>query len=111
MDEGQVFFLHLAVLELIRQNAVRPAVFCHQHDAAGVFIQTVNDPRSRGISGGQGTHPVKKRVDECAGADPGARMAHEAGRFVDHRKIGVLIENIQWNVFGKRLIRRRPGQA
>ena len=47
---------------------------------------------------------VEQRVDERARRVAGAGMHDHAGRFVQHREVGVLVEDVEWKRFARRAV-------
>jgi hypothetical protein len=102
--QGEVLLFNLPVLELFRQVAMRSVVFCNEHDAASELIEAMDDPRPPGVSAFQRTHPVEQCIHKRPGSDSCPGVAYKSCRFIDYGQIGILIQDVQRNIFRKRLI-------
>src|SRR5262245_64202796 len=88
------------------QATVREIGLGDQHEARGVTIEPVYDPRpalesatQRGAAGNQRIH---QRVVPMAGS----RMHDEPGRLIDYREVLVFPDDREWDVRGSKLSRR-----
>ena len=85
------FFRYEARGELLDQAAVGLLGLGHHHEAAGVLVQPVDDPRSvRFTDRRQTAQAVKQRVDERAGRISGSGMHDQTGRLVDDDQVTIL---------------------
>ncbi len=92
-DDGKIFFLHLVILELVREMTLGGDIFCQEQDAAGVFVEAVDQAQSR--IGGAGAREIDLRgklLQQARGfAAPGD--GGQARRFFDGDQLIVLEEN------------------
>ena len=105
-DERQIAALGGSGLDLRLQVAMRVVVFRDHEQAAGVFVQPVDDAGAQcaadaGKIVGMGQHGI----DERAVFRAGRRMDDHAPRLVDHQQIAILIDDRERQGFG---FRSRP---
>ena len=103
-DEGAVELHHRAFGELLREREVGLVVLGHEQAAARVLVEAVDDARP-----GDPADPaelsvamMEEGVDEGVLVMADGRMHHDAGRFVEHEHVGVLVEDLQRNVLRQR---------
>ena len=102
LDEGEVGFGDLAGGELAGEGAVGGVGAGDEEDAAGAFVEAVDDAGAEiAAEGGELGEVVEEGVDEGAGAAAGAEVDDEAGGLVDGDDAGVLIEDVEGDVFGE----------
>jgi len=99
-NEREINLIDRARGKLVRQLAMRFIVLRHDQAAARVFIKPVNDSGAfLAANAGEFWKMMKQRVHQRSAALPGAGMNDEAGLFVDHDQIVVLIKNFERNRF------------
>ena len=87
-------------------------VLGHDDQAAGVFVESVDDAGAQvAAGGGERLEAVEQRIDQRAAAARVVALAragvdHHSGRLVDDREVGVFVDNVQRNVFRSGLERR-----
>jgi hypothetical protein len=78
---------------------MRRVVLGDDHDPAGVFIQTVHDPRTDfAAHSAEAANVKQKGVDERLIRVARRRMDDEPGGFVDDRDVIVFVEDRQWKI-------------
>jgi hypothetical protein len=91
-----VFFLDFTVLKLTCQLLVGCVGLCDDHDARRATVEAMDDARARFASDtAEIRDVVKKRVDERSGRMAGAWVHDEPGRLVEHRHVGVLVDDFE----------------
>ena len=109
----------VAALQVVRrehlgQSGVRALAFRRQHDAGGVLVEPVDDPRPHlAADAGQPVAAMRdQRVDERAVGLARAGMDDHAGRLVDDDQVGILVQNLQRDVLsdGAGVTDRRKAQ-
>jgi hypothetical protein len=84
--------------------AMGEVVLGHDHDAAGFLVETVHDARTfdTADTGQRIAAMVDQRIDQRAGPVAVAGMYHETRRLVDDDQVGILVENVECNIFSRR---------
>jgi hypothetical protein len=106
MEEGNVGFGHLATGEHLTELAVGTIVFGYEDEAAGEFVEAMNDAGTKVASNIRQLRKVKEEgVNEGAAiarvvGGAGTSVNHHASRFVDHRKVLVLMDDVEGDVLG-----------
>ena len=90
--------LDAAVLQLLHQMVLRRQGFGHHHQAAGVFVEPVDDAGARHLRE-RGTMR-QQAVEQRARPVARRRMHHQTGRLVEHDHAVVFIHNVQRHRFG-----------
>src|SRR4051794_6006639 len=90
LDEGGVLPLHLAALHRGRERLVGFVVPSDDHQARGVLVEAVHDPRPAALSPAR--DPLHQ-VDQRLAAVRGRRVDDEAGGLLDHREILVEVND------------------
>lgn len=122
-DQSKVAPRDAARRKLCRQRMEGRLVLDGDHHATGVLVEAVDDARSplspdaRQLLAAVGD----ERVDQSPVRVAGSRMDNQAGRFVDHDQVAVLVKNgeVQWlsrrrcfprlgNFYGETLFRFDP---
>ena len=85
----------------------------HDHDAAGVLVEAVDDarPLDAADAGERIAAMMDQRVDQRAGKIACPGMDNQPGRLVQHDQLGILVEDIERDVFALRLGRFRLGKV
>ena len=104
MDQGCVFLMNFPVFELLRELPVRQLVFCDQHHAAGQLVQSMDNAWPCRITGFQLPHVVQQRIHESPRTHASSGVAYKACRFVNNRKVGILIQDVQGDFFREGLV-------
>ena len=105
-DHTLVFATDRACLQLGHQIGLRLDGFGDNHQAGGVFIQTMNDTCTRDL--GQLRAMVQQRVQQRAVLVSCRRVHHQARRLVDHQQGAVFIQDIQLDRLGLPLALHLP---
>ena len=101
MDNGNVFFLGLAVFKLMRNSPVGGFGFCADHNACRVAVEAVDDTGSQFAAAfGQVVAMEDKAIDERAVEVAAGRMDDEVGLLVYYDDVVVFIDDIERNIFG-----------
>jgi hypothetical protein len=100
-NEREVDFLDLALGELAGEGLMRRVIFCHRETAAGLFIETMNNPRALlAADAGEAGAVMKQRVDQGMRLVARTRMNDQARRFIQYKEVVVLEKNLEGNFFG-----------
>ena len=91
-----VFTGDLAQLQRLHQPGLRWNGFRHHHQTGGVFIQTVDDTRTRHI--GNRRIVVQQRIQHSTVRVARARMYNQIARFVDHDDVIIFVNDIERNI-------------
>ena len=111
-DHGEVSFFRGALGELPGERGVGGIVFRDQDATAGVLVETVDDSRSQGVAArGDEAAVVEDGVDQRALPVTRGGMDNEAGRLVQAEQVVVLVEDVERDVLGHGLHRRRRGRG
>ncbi len=120
-DQSLIHLFHRMILELSRQSVMDPIVFRDDHHSGRTLVQTVDDPGAEGrirrfiffhirFCGDIAFLTLCRKAEmmqECVDKGPlkmsWSRMDYHAGGFVDHGQIVVFVEDVEGNVFGRRL--------
>ncbi len=94
--DDRVFF------ELGRQTSVRRVGLGDDHDAGGLLVQAVHQPRpllpaDRGDRAAFGSEVMEQRVDERAAPVAGRGMNDQPRRLIEHQEVGVFMEDLKGN--------------
>ena len=106
MDECDVGFLDLASCELRGHLAMGSVVFGDYDEAAGFFVEAVNDTGAQVAANfGEWAETMQQGVDQGAAiavgvGGSGAGVHHHTGGLVDDGEVFVFVNNIEWNFFG-----------
>lgn len=101
--KGQIRFLYSAIMETLVQKRHRAVVFRDDDDTGSILVETVHDARTfHSADYGKLSEVVEERVHEGSGV---SSFPHDGMRilkriFVDDREVGVLVHDIERNVFG-----------
>ena len=90
--------------ELFGEEAERGLCLADDHDARGVFVEAVNDPRAERVLsavGGEVRAVVEDGVDERAVGVSRGGVDDEASGFEDEQKVLVLVEDVKVDGFGE----------
>lgn len=99
--DGEISFAGGAIGELLGEVLVGEFIFRHEDAAAGVLVQTVDDAGAEGVAAlADGSAVVEDGVDEGAVPMTDGGMNDEASGFVEAEEVGVLIQNLERDVFG-----------
>ena len=100
-NKREIGLLGLAVLELAAEFAVGRLGFGGHENAGRFQVQAVNDAGPvRAAAGGELARAVVEQGGgEGSGGSTGTRMDGQAGRFVEHDDIGILVQDIERNGF------------
>ena len=108
--DGEIRFAGGPVGELPGQVLVGKFIFRHEDAAAGVLVQSVDDTGAERVTAfADGAAMVEDGVDEGAVPMTNGGMDDEAGGFVEAEEGGVLIQNIERDIFGAGLDGRGLG--
>ncbi len=92
-----------------RQTLVGAVVLGHHQQAGGVLVQAVDDARPLAAADARQVVAVLEQgVDQGAGRVARGRMDDEAGRLLDDEQVGVLEDDVERDVLGRRV--QRPGR-
>ena len=99
-----VNFSDLPGFELRHQTLMRRVGLRHHQAAARAFVEPVNDTGARNAAdaGELATAVMQKRVDKRVFEIAGSGMHDDAGGFVEHDQVGVLVQNVERNFFRQR---------
>lgn len=102
LDQGLVLPVDAAPLELIHKRLVGRQRLGHHQESAGILVEPVHDsgPRYQG----ELREAMQEGVLQGAVRISGGRMHHQSRRLVDHEKLIVLEQNIQWYSLGNTLV-------
>ena len=91
---------------------MRLVVLGHEEAAARVLVQSVDDarPRDSADPAELTLAMMEEGVDQGVLVMADGRMHHDAGRFVEHKHVGILVEDLQWNVLRQRFGSLRFGK-
>ena len=105
--DGHVGLLDAAVLELPRQPPMRLIALGHQHDAGGVAVEAVQDPRPPvAVDRAPLLAVVNQPVDERP-VPPAARgVDDQVGLLVQRQEVLVLVNDVQRDRLGNQLVDR-----
>ena len=97
-DDREVDLRHLTLGELPRQHLMRQVIFRHDQTTGRVFIEPVDNagPLFSADPGEVGAM-MQERVDKRVRLIARSRMHHQAGRFIQHEKVVVLEQNLEWD--------------
>lgn len=99
VDDGEVNLRQSSLTKGLCETAVGDVIFRHDHTAAGVFIEPVNDAGPcLATDTAEVIAVVKERVDERAVGIAGSGVYDEAGWLVEHEDVFVLKEHLQGDV-------------
>lgn len=93
LHQGQIAAAHASTGELLGQQGHCRLGARHDHQAAGVFIQPVNNASARQHR--LAFETVHQTIQQGAVPVSRARMNHQSRAFVDDQKIGTLMDNIK----------------
>ncbi len=94
MNQCLVFFGQTASLESLYQAPMDHFLFCNQHHPRGVFIEAMNNPRSRSLPyRGDRQAVVHQTIDQGLITITTAGMHHQSRRFRQCQQILILVEN------------------
>ena len=98
-DKREVRLFDLPLGELSGEMAVGSVGAGNQQDAAGAFVEAVDDAGAEVAADfGKRGEVVQQGIDEGAGVAAGAGVDDEAGGLVDCDDIGVFVEDVEGNV-------------
>ncbi len=112
-DKGEILPAELAFTAVIGKLRGQPLMsgvgFRHDHDTAGILIQTVNDAGTFDAANARQAVPAMsdQRVDKRSGCVACRRMNDQSGRFIDDNQRIILIKNIERDRFRLRRGRLR----
>jgi hypothetical protein len=97
----------------LRQRLMRAVGLGDDHDARSVLVEAVDDarPLHAAYAGQTVTAMMDQRVDQGAGPVAGAGMHDQSGRLVDDDQFGILVEDVERDVFAPGFSRFGLGQA
>lgn len=104
VENGQIRLDDFHVpLEKRPQRSVGAVGFGHDHHAARLLVEAVDDPRPRDAAhAGEAGAVGQQGVDERARRVAGRGVDDHSGRFVHDKEVGILEENVDGNPFGLR---------
>jgi hypothetical protein len=106
-DDGKIGFLNLTVGKSLRERRVRLIILGHNNAAAGLLVQAMDNARAMLLRpGGEGSSVIQEGIDESAILMAGADMHDHASRFVNNKKISILVQNFQGDFLGSCSCRR-----
>ncbi len=118
VDESEIALLCLTILELLAKSPVRRIRFCRDHDAARVFVESMNDPGagkvladSRKLSARPILKVPRKSVDESSRLVAPRRMDDESRLLVDHDQVIVFEQDLKRDLFGGDFATRWRGKS
>ena len=101
IHNGEVGLRNTALGEGLGEAAVGGVVLRHDHAAAGVLVQAVDDARPHlPADAAEVGDVVEQRVDQRAVGISLRRMNDKPGRLVQHYHVRILIQYRQGNVLG-----------
>ena len=111
-DDGEILLFDRSLLELAGEREMNLIGLGHDHHAAGVAVEAVDDARPRRAAGAAQLVEVKLQgAGQRAGPMPLRRMHDHAGRLVDRRQPFVFIQNIERDILGPRGFARDRRQS
>jgi hypothetical protein len=117
VEKGEVGFCDLALREHLAKLAMGAVVFSNEDEAARLFVKAMDDARTEiAAGGGEFVEVEEERIDEGAAvafviAGTGSGVDHHAGWLVDDGEIFVFVEDVERDVFGCGMERRRLRRA
>ena len=121
MEEGEVGLGDLALGEHLAEFAVSAVVFGDEDEAAGLFVEAVDDAGAEVAADvGEFVEVEEESVDEGAAVAgvwlarcgvPCSGVDHHAGGFVDDGEVFVFVEDFEGDVLGDGVERRGLGGA
>jgi len=98
----QIDFTRRTLLELSGQTPVSGVVLGGNESAAGIFIEPVDNPRTRHASDAAQLPPavMEQRIDNRMPIMAGSRMHTDSGHFVDDQQRLIFKQNIQLHILG-----------
>ena len=104
LDQRDVNLVDAATLELTLKVVVCGLVLGDDDKARRVLVQPMHDAGAIFFAyTAQFRRMREHRVDERAGSVARRRMHYHAGRFVDDDKVGVFVDDVEWDGFSPRL--------
>jgi hypothetical protein len=101
LDDGEIDLVDFAGGELFAEGAVGGVGARDDDDAAGFFVEAMDDTGTIvAAGGGELAEVVEQGIDEGAGVLAGAGMDDYARGFVDDDDVFVFIEDVEGKVFG-----------
>ena len=108
--QPQVLLVDLAVRELTRQLGVGGVVLGDDHHPGRAAVEAVHDAGALlAADAAQPRDVVQQGVHQGSAVVPGRGVDHHAGRLVDHRQVGVVVQDGQRQRFRRRRRRHRGG--
>ena len=98
VGNGQVLAAHISRGNHFDERIHGATVARHHHQAAGVFIQTVNNARARHLA--RFFVARQQAVEQRARPVTGRRVHHQTGRLVDDEQVIIFIDHLQIHGFG-----------
>jgi hypothetical protein len=101
LHQGEVCFLHGALLEGFTELGMRRVVLGGQNHTGSFFVEPMYDSRAqRMATRGKGQAAAKKRVDQSARYVSRARVDGHSGRLVDGNDVFVFVKDFEGDGFG-----------
>src|SRR5688572_10722735 len=110
-DDCEILFAHRVVLELLGEEALRVKVLREQQDAARVFVEPVDQAKSRIGRSGRGEVQLIGQRMENALRFIAAGNGRKARGFLDGDEVGVVEENVQCAWIWQVLVPLPPGRG
>lgn len=110
-NDGKVLTFDGALDELVGEGFHGLVVLGNNHQAGGIPVYTVNDPRAPGaVDSGKIREKVQEGVDEGSIGIACGGVNDKPGLFVDDNDVIVVMDNVEGDVLGPRpvVIRRWP---
>jgi len=106
--ERDVLFLDFMVVKLTRELVMRRIILGNDHQARSAAIESVHDAGAKlAADATEILEVVQQGVDDRARCVTCTGMHDHPGRFVQHRKVSVLIDDVEWKRFARKRRRRR----
>ncbi len=105
LDDSQIVAPHLAPRQLSAQLKMGPFRARDDEAAGGFLVETMDDAKTRHPP--QFRIPIKQGVLQRAVPVSGAGVDEHPGGLVQHQKVAILDQNIERQVLGRMILRRR----
>ena len=100
VDQSLIEFADLTLLKLQRQTQMSGIRLGHHHDPGRVLVEPVYDAGLlNAANAGKVLAVGQQGIDQSTLAMRAGRMNHQAFVLIEHQQVGILIENLQWDLF------------
>ena len=106
VHQGHISLLHFATSKLCRQLAMRLIILGHHDQSAGLFVETMHNARPQlSADAGEAGEVMKQCIHQrppiaFVFGGPSPHVNHHSGRLVNDRKIVILVDNVERDIFG-----------